>query len=143
MLPNVKRILVPLDGSKNSFRSFNHAIYYARRCQSTLTGIYVEQGNRAFLISTPHRKPSPRVEKIVEKFMEDCKVKAAQNGVEFDYEIIYGGDPAYDIMRYAMKRRFDLIVMGARGLGEFKKMLLGSVSNYVLHKSPIPVLIVK
>lgn len=143
MLPNVRKILVPLDGSENSFRSLNYAIYLARQCQATLVGLYVERGHTSFLISRPHKSPDPKVVKIVRKFMEDAKTKSAQNGIEFDYEIIQGGDPAYDIIKYAVRTRADLIVMGARGFGEFKKMFLGSVSNYVLHKSTAPVLIVK
>jgi len=38
---------------------------------------------------------------------------------------------------------FDLIVIGSRGMGSAKEIFLGSVSNYVLHKSKKPVLIVK
>ena len=43
----------------------------------------------------------------------------------------------------AKKEKFDLIVIGSRGMGTAKEIFLGSTSNYVLHKSPIPVLIVK
>ncbi|QLH09260.1 universal stress protein [Candidatus Nitrosotenuis sp. DW1] len=143
MLPNMRKILVPLDGSRNSFRSLNYAIYLARQCQTTLVGLYIDSGHTSLLISRPHKSPDPKVVKTVKKFMEDAKTKSARNGIEFNYEIITGVDPAYDILKYAVKMKADLIIMGARGLGEFKKMFLGSTSNYVLHKSTIPVLIVK
>jgi len=47
------------------------------------------------------------------------------------------------IVYIAEKKNFDLIVIGSRGRGAAKEIFLGSVSNYVLHKSKKPVLIVK
>lgn len=38
---NIKKILVPLDGSKNSFRGLDEAIYLARQCHAIITGLYV------------------------------------------------------------------------------------------------------
>ena len=37
----IKKILVPIDGSKNSQRGLERAIYLARQCQATITGIVV------------------------------------------------------------------------------------------------------
>ena len=46
-------------------------------------------------------------------------------------------------MDIAERKNFDLVVIGSRGMGAAKEIFLGSTSNYVLHKSKKPVLIVK
>ena len=41
------------------------------------------------------------------------------------------------------KNKIDMIVIGARRMGFAREVLLGSISNYVIHKSKMPVLLVK
>ncbi len=41
------------------------------------------------------------------------------------------------------KHKMDVIVIGHRGISKMKEALLGSVANYVLHKSKVPILITK
>jgi len=53
------------------------------------------------------------------------------------------GHEAKEIIDFAQKGKFDLIVIGARGRGTIKQMLLGSVSNTIVHSSKIPVLLIK
>jgi len=53
------------------------------------------------------------------------------------------GDPAKGIVRSAQDRDVDLVVLGARGLGTLGRLLLGSVSETVLHHAGRPVLIVR
>jgi nucleotide-binding universal stress UspA family protein len=136
----IKRILVPLDGSKNSIRGLDNAIYLARQCQATITGIYV-------LPRVPvatYRKiqyPEKELLKDADRNMEYAKKHSAQNGIVFEKKVSFG-DPGYAIVKYA-KGKFDIIVIGARGRGSIKEIFFGSVSNYVLHKANIPVLIVK
>ena len=140
-MANIKKILVPLDGSKNSMRGLDEAIYIARQCQATITGLYV----------TPITQPQTDeqisyVEKYLLKnaarFMAKAKKRSAQNGILFSDKILYG-DEGKKIIKFSKDKKFDLIVIGSRGMGATKELFLGSTSNHVLHKSSIPVLIVK
>jgi nucleotide-binding universal stress UspA family protein len=58
-------------------------------------------------------------------------------------EPIATGDPAEEILKLADETGADLIVVGARGLGTIKRLLLGSVSETVLRDARCPVLVVK
>lgn len=51
--------------------------------------------------------------------------------------------PAHEIVQAAADPRVGLVVVGARGLGTLKRLLLGSVSEFVLRHADRPVLIVK
>ena len=53
------------------------------------------------------------------------------------------GDPAEEILKTTQDFDTDLVVVGARGLGGVARVLLGSVSEKVLHHARCPVLIVK
>ena len=55
--------------------------------------------------------------------------------------VVQIGDPAKNIVQYSEEHPTDLIIIGNRGLSGLKKILLGSVSNYVLLRSQVPILI--
>ena len=61
-------------------------------------------------------------------------------GVDFRPVVIEGG--AYDLLSYARKVGGDFLVVGRRGLGGFRELVLGSFSHQLIHHSPIPVLVV-
>jgi len=138
----ITKILVPLDGSKNSHRGLEMAIVLARQCGATLTGVYS--------INVPSRSEFKGIgsvldshNKEVKKFMEEAKVLSAKNGIVFN-EKIMKGEIGYNIIKLAHgKSNFSMIVMGSRGRSTTKEIFFGSVSNYVTHTSKIPVLIVK
>jgi len=139
----IKKILVPLDGSKNSLRALDMAIALARRCEAIIVGICV--------IYAPSRTEFGRgmaVEKgsyeKVKKFMNAAKTLAAQNGIVFDEKISYG-NVGYNIVKFAHSKnnKIDMIVIASRGRGAVKEIFFGSVSHYVLHASDLPVLVVK
>lgn len=137
----IRKILVPLDGSKNSIRGLARAIYLARQCQAIITGLYVRQVPGVYGIH-PVSSIKFDFEKDANRFLQSAKKTAAQNGIILMKKILVG-DPGYNIVKFSKDKKFDLIVIGARGQSAVKEIFLGSVSNYVIHKSKIPVLVVK
>jgi len=137
----IKKILVPIDGSKNSLRGLDEAIYLARQCNAIIIGLNVIKVPPGIVLNK--KKLESGSLKAVQMLMDAAKTKSGRHGVQFNYKIIKGADPGYDIVQYSKNHKNDLIVIGARGLGAIKETFLGSVSNYVLHKSKIPVLIIK
>ena len=140
-MEKIRNILVPIDGSKMSSKALTKAIYLAKKCDSTITALYVlrvayDNPNLIYVPQTQNEL------KKVEKFLNTAKNQATKNSVEFKKKILFGHE-AKQIVGFAQKQKFDLIVMGARGQGAIKQMILGSVSNTVVHSSKIPVLIVK
>ena len=136
----IRKILVPIDGSKNSFRGLDTAIYLARQCGATLTGLFVMPiYPKSFMPITYDKK---YLTKAAKEFMESAKKRAAQNGIVFVGKTLIGNESS-EIIDFAVKNKFDIIVIGARGLGSVKEAFLGSISHAVVHKSKIPVLIVK
>jgi nucleotide-binding universal stress UspA family protein len=63
-------------------------------------------------------------------------------GLEYECEVAKG-DPAHTIVEMSERFECDMIVMGARGISAMRSAMMGSVSNEVLHASPVPVVIVK
>ena len=137
----IKKILVPMDGSKNSLRGLDVAIGLARQCDAVIIGLNVIKVPPGIVLNK--KKLESGSIKAVEMLMDAAKTKAARHGIQLTYKIIKGADPGYDIVQYSKKHKNDLIIIGARGLGGIKEAFLGSVSNYVLHKSKIPVMIIK
>lgn len=137
----IQKILVPLDGSKNSIRGLEKAISIARPLGATITGLHVINiPTTAALRFTPQqrKKEISYVESILSKALE----KAKNNDVSFKART-ETGDPAQKIVQAVKSGKYDLVVVGSRGRGTAKEMFLGSVSNHVLHKSSAPVMVVK
>lgn len=143
MAIKTKKILVPLDGSKNSLRGLDMAIHLARQSQGTITALSVKTVPGVYALHPLGFLDFDSM-KEVKKILADAKLRAAKKGIQLIGKAI-SGDPGYDIARFVnnSKNKIDLVVIGARGRGSAKEIFLGSVSNYVLHKSKKPVLVVK
>ncbi|EAC2412617.1 universal stress protein [Listeria monocytogenes] len=72
------------------------------------------------------------------------EVKDQLKGLLDDYLLtILIGDPATEIINYAKKEEYDLLIIGSRGLNLLQEFIMGSVSHKVVKHAQIPILVVK
>lgn len=62
--------------------------------------------------------------------------------VDFQFRLVYG-QPGEQIVKVAEEEKASLVMVGSRGHGWLRRTILGSVSNYVIHHTSIPVLLCK
>ena len=143
MVISTKKILVPLDGSKNSIRGLDMAIHIARQSHGTITALAIKSVPGIYALHPLGFLDFNSMTEI-KKLLDEAKLRAAKHGIQLIGKVV-AGDPGYDIARFANnpKNRINLVVIGARGRSPAKEFILGSVSNYVVHKSKKPVLVVK
>ena len=135
------KILVPLDGSANSVRGLDRAIEIAKGSGAEITGFYVFHLPVAAGIKYTAKMKEEAQRKAV-KAIGPAMNKTQKAGATFKYKT-GGGNTGSEIVKFAKNGKFDMIVIGARGLGGAKEAFLGSTSNYVMHKTAVPVLVVK
>jgi nucleotide-binding universal stress UspA family protein len=136
-----KKILVPLDGSNNSTRGLDRAIEIAKESNVEITGFYVF--HLPLLAGIKYsQKMKEEAQKKAVKAIGPAMKRAQKFGALFKYKT-GGGHTGSEIVNFAQRGKYDMIVIGARGVGAAKEAFLGSTSNYVMHKTKIPVLVVK
>lgn len=138
------KLLVPVDGSENSLRALEEAIFLSKKLDVQITAIHVVEK-----APTVYIHPQKELEELLKNFrkeseriLEKCQEIGKKNRIALN-TAISEGDVASRIIQYAEKGQFDVIVMGHRGSGKFKKMVLGNVSGKVLHLTKCSVLIVR
>lgn len=135
------KILVPLDGSENSMRGLDKAIDIAKASDAEITGFYVFHLPLVAGIKYTKKMKDDAEEKAI-KAIGPAMRKVEQAGAVFKYKT-GGGHAGSQIIDFAERNKFDMIIIGARGMGKTKEAFLGSTSNYVMHKTRVPVLIIK
>ena len=144
-MPLFEKILVPLDGSEHSFRALEKAVQIAKKFDGKITLIHVYSA--VWLISKPREltvlpKLIEAVREAGNGILADGEKKVKAEGVEVKI-LLREGHAVGEILETCREDKFDLVVMGARGLSTIKEILLGSVSHGVTRHARCPVLVVK
>jgi nucleotide-binding universal stress UspA family protein len=142
-----RNILVAIDGSAHGARALAEGVDLAQRSNAKLTlltsvpdpsvwlvtgGAYGGQLNYETLTAETQREYSQLLEHAVAEVPEELPVT----------KVLAHGRAGERIIEQIESGGHDLVVMGSRGRGQVRSLLLGSVSHYVLNASPAAVLIV-
>jgi nucleotide-binding universal stress UspA family protein len=154
MSQNPAILLVPVDGSEGSSKAVRYAGGLAQRLDLPLRLLFVFPEDPVDMFGIPTE--DPRVEEL-EYFSPDAFNKLRNRTAEQNFaaarealgaldvaveEVTLSGVPAEAIVDHARETEDPMIVIGSRGMGGIKSLLIGSVSQRVLHHAPCPVTVV-
>ncbi|MDG6257804.1 MAG: universal stress protein [Methanomicrobiaceae archaeon] len=147
----VARLLVAFDGSATGDNALREAILLGKELNADIHALYVAPSK-----NYPLTPPSPafsRIDptydlltKIIDEETEHIEQRMKNIAAEIGANItihIQRGDARSEIIHLAQHLDVDIIVLGSVGRSRLDRLLLGSVSSYVVEHSPISTLIVR
>lgn len=146
-------VLVPTDGSDLALRALREALTVADLCGATIHVLYVvdettvaelatDSGLDDVSFDTDVDRLFERFEAVGEHAVEDLRDAAADRGVELT-TAVRTGIPDEAILSYVEEHGIELLVMGTHGRRGVQRYLLGSTTERVLRRAPVPVLAVR
>jgi nucleotide-binding universal stress UspA family protein len=145
---NIKKILVPIDGSDTSLKAAKYAIKVAKceKAQIICINVIAMYENTSEFVEKPQtyydelrKSTRPWFEVIKEA---GKKVGVSDDNITTDIVTDFSSIPDA-IVRYASNKNADLIVMGTMGRTGLKRFLMGSVAESVVRHVDSPVLVVR
>jgi nucleotide-binding universal stress UspA family protein len=150
MLNLRKKILVAIDGSPHSDKAAEEAVRFAAGIPSQFRSkVYAmlvlpnapRNTYADFLPSRPITE-SDKWQELKERIFFVVEKNAREVEVPLETIIAYG-EPADELLNFALKEEIDVIVIGSSGKGFLKRKVLGSVSNKVVQNAHCSVYIVR
>ncbi len=145
----IKNVLAAVDGSAPATRGLALAADIARRYGATLHVVHVvpemtvPEGFEEFArIERVDRPDWPKLARVGEAVVAAARRDATTAGAEDVRAEVLIGDAAEQLLAYARDHSIDLLVMGRRGVGRVRGLLLGSVSSKVSGLAECPVVTV-
>jgi len=145
------KILVAVDGSEPSMRAVALAAELAAKQGATLTLVAVvrqlerlDPALSAYAESEHIRSPGVELPlAAADNMLERARERATKAGAKRIAVDAPMGDPAEQIIDAAAAHKADLVVLGTRGHGRLRGLLVGSVAQKVVSHAPSPVLVVR
>jgi nucleotide-binding universal stress UspA family protein len=130
-------ILIPTDGSQGAKAALEHGIEIASQWDATLHVLYV--------VDTRLGRSGPLLEALRDEGDEavrDAEVAGTRVGLTVVTEIVEG-NPHEGILAYVSEHGIDMVIVGTHGRTGIDRVVMGSVAERVVRRSPVPVLTVR
>ena len=140
----MKKILVPIDGSKYSDLAMAKAKQLANAFGSSVVLLHVNDFHQHMFNYNMELEEQflGRFDQIANEILEEGARYFSDFGDRVEI-VKLEGNVSSKIIEYANSNDFDLVVMGSHGRGAIQNMLMGGVANKVVHHVKVSVLIVK
>lgn len=146
----IKKILVAADASAAANRAVIMAAYLASKHDAELLILHVirEMQLPAVMKKAPeleqfNHKREDILRQVADTILTEASDLARKEGVNKIQTAIGSGDPASSVVGFAKRRGIDTIVVGTRGLGKMKGLLMGSVSRKIADNAQANCIIVR
>lgn len=136
-----KRILVAIDGSENSVRAGKRAISLAKDYNAELIVLHVVAVPSSIVDS---ENALAKLEAEASAWIDAVESQARKEGVKVKREMLRSSSSVVKaITEHSQLENVDVIVIGTRGLGGFRKLVIGSVSMGVVQHAACSVLVIR
>ncbi|MHB8547225.1 MAG: universal stress protein [Nitrosotalea sp.] len=141
----INHIMVPYDKSESASHAFEYAVDLAEKYSSSISIITCVsiQAPTDLYFGTAYIETARLLKEDAVKSTLVLESQLKKLKIVYKIEVLEVRSITDSLVSYAESHSVDLIVMGSRGFGGFKKLLLGSVASGVSQHSKCPVLIVK
>ncbi len=135
-------ILLSFDGSEHAQSAAKIAGQLAREQEKPFLWLVVVEEDIPEVFQEPYSSQMISERTVAGQALIEKAAMIVGDGVDIYQQLLFG-DPVEGIINVADTRRCDLIVMGTRGLGPLRGLLLGSKAQRVISMARCPVLVVK
>lgn len=144
MVQQYTTILVAVDGSKESELAFKKAANVAKRNQAKLVLAHIIDVRAFQSISSFDDELALQATEMAKQSLADLAQTAAAEGVKEIIQVVEYGTPKQLLARELPETyKADLIMIGATGLNAVERLLIGSVSEYIIRHAHCDVLVVR
>lgn len=142
---NVKRILVPLDGSDHALKALYYAVHLAKLLGARIDTLrVVEPTVYPEGLSVPQRNydQDDVALKLAREHTREVGGRMIPDGIKWRNRVL-NGNPYVEIVQYAKDEKIDLLILTTHGRTGLKHFLVGSNAEKITRHAPCPVLVVR